>query len=334
MIRVVWADGDAAARGRALGLELGDLIDRSLGFYREHIGMKTDDLRRSLAPYREAAERRLPGLVSLLDAMADAAGADPVELFAVNALEELDPLLEPREATVERCNTFTAVAPSVTILGHSEHWLAGDAENVAVVIERPDDGSPALASPTIACSLPAVGLNAHRTAQGIDSLTAVDDGPGVPRVLVSRNALEASDRGDAIRRAGLAGRAGGYAHAFAFAGGDTLTVETTAEHLAELHGAGGHTNHYLDPDLAALERGPTEPSRARHSRLADLLRERPPRTPEDAMTLLQDGGLAPARAEYATHFAMVCEVESGRMWVAPGDPRTCAYEEVDLAGVV
>ena len=34
-----------------------------------------------------------------------------------------------------------------------------------------------------------------------------------------------------------------------------------------------------------------------------------------------------------TLFAMVCEVESGRMWVAPGDPRDCAYEEVDTSGV-
>jgi hypothetical protein len=337
VLRLVLAEGDTRARGRAIGRGLGDLVDRSLAFYRDYLGTQgfgRDELERTLSPYREAAEGRVPRLVALLDAVAEGADADPLELFAVNALEELDPLFAPREAAVERCNSFTAVAPGSTILAHSEHWLAEDAGNVALVVELPDDGSPPLASPTIACCLPAIGMNAHLAAQGIDSLTAADDRTRVPRVLVSRHALEASGREDAIRRADLPGRAGGYGHVFAFQGGQTLTVETTAERFAVLDGPGGHTNHYLDAELSELERDPREASRARHARLTELLREQPPRTPEDAMALLRDDELAPSRAEYATLFAMVCELESGRMWVAAGDPRECAYEEADLAGVV
>lgn len=333
MIRLVYAEGDPAARGRALGGALGDLVARSLAFYRDYLGLARKELRRALVPYREAAERRLPRLVAQLDAMAEAAQADPVELFAVNALEELEPLLEPRKTPVERCATFTAVGPDATILAHSEHWLAKDADSIALVVERPAEGSPALASPTVACCLPAVGLNAYGTAQGIDSLTARDDGPGVPRVFVSRHALEARDRVDAIARAGLAGRAGGYGHVFAFVGGETFAVETTAERLAVLDGRGGHTNHYLDPELVETGDSPRASSVARHARLAELLRESPPRTSSDAMSILTDDGLAPVDPEYATLFAMVCEVESGRMWVAPGDPRDCAYEEVDTSGV-
>jgi isopenicillin-N N-acyltransferase-like protein len=332
MIRVVEAEGDAVRRGRELGAALGDLVDRSLAFYRDYFGLERRELARVLAPFRRAAERRLPSLVTMLDALAEGAEADPFELFAVNAFEELDPLLEKREAAVERCNSFTAVAPGATILAHSEHWLAEDAGNVAVVVERPDDGSPAVVSPTVASILPAVGVNAHGAAQGIDSLTALDDGPGVPRVLVSRHVLAAADEEDVVRRAGIPGRAGGYAHVFAFRGGRTLTVETTAERLAVLEGPGGHTNHYLDPDLAELESGDTERSRGRHARLEELLRLDPPQTPTDAMAILRDEGLAP-RAGYATLFALVGEVESGRMWVAPGDPRENAYEEIDLAGV-
>ena len=33
-------------------------------------------------------------------------------------------------------------------------------------------------------------------------------------------------------------------------------------------------------------------------------------------------------------FSMVCDVEAGRMWVAPDDPAATAYEEVELDGVV
>jgi hypothetical protein len=333
MTRLVYAEGGPVERGRQLGRALGDLVDRSLAFYRACLGLGPAQLARALAPYRAAAERRLPSLVAMLDALAEGAEADPTELFAVNAFEELDVLLERSAIPVERCTTFTAVAPGATILAHSEHWLAGDAGNVAFVVERPDDGSPALASPTVACCVPAVGMNTRRAAQGIDSLTALDDRPGVPRVLVSRHALEATDREDAVKRAGLSGRAGGYGHVFAFAGGATLTVETTAERLAVLDESSGHTNHYLDPALAELESGETDRSRTRYARLEELLRTRAPRTPADAMAILRDDDLAPASPEYATLFAVVCEVESGRMWVASGDPRECPYEEVDLAGL-
>src|SRR5205823_3400138 len=116
---------------------------------------------------------------------ADAAGVPRDEVFAVNALEELE-----QPAAVERCSTFAAFGDGCTLLGHNEMWFEGDQANGAVVIELPAEG-PAVASPTLACCLPAVGMNAHRTARGIDSLAARDDRVGVPRVLVSRHVLDA-----------------------------------------------------------------------------------------------------------------------------------------------
>ena len=32
-------------------------------------------------------------------------------------------------------------------------------------------------------------------------------------------------------------------------------------------------------------------------------------------------------------FSMVCELERGRLWVAPGNPCETPYEEVDLTGL-
>ncbi|MGH2995944.1 MAG: hypothetical protein ACRDON_07050, partial [Gaiellaceae bacterium] len=178
MVRIVEAAGSPAQRGRAIGRALAEEIQRSLTFYRARV--EGFDLGRLLAPYRAAAERRLPDHVAMLDATAAAADVSSDELFALNAWEELEPLLEPQKAAVERCTSFTAVAGGATILAHAEHWYAADAGSVAVVVEYPDDGSPALASPTPACYLPAVGMNARRAAQGIDSLTASDDREGVP----------------------------------------------------------------------------------------------------------------------------------------------------------
>jgi Acyl-coenzyme A:6-aminopenicillanic acid acyl-transferase len=323
-LRVVRVEGDAPTRGRRAGELLGDLVARSLDFYRDYLG----DRSRELAPFRQAAERALPEHVAWLDAFAAGAEVSRDEVFAVNAVEELEQL-----APVERCSTFTAVGDRFTLLGHNEMWLAGDADNVAVLVERPARG-PAVASTGIACCLPAVGLNEHRLARGVDSLTARDDRVGVPRVLVSRHVLDARDRDDALRRAALEGRAGGYAYPFAAAGGEAFTIETTAERAAILDGPGVHTNHYLAPELEELgdERSASSESRLAHLRA--LVGERPPQTPEDAMAILGDHAAEPHGSESVVVCSLVCDVEAGRMWVAPGDPAETPYEEVDLDGVV
>lgn len=335
---VVVAEGGPRERGRAVGRELAEPIHRSLSFYRGIFERWGVELGPALAPYLAAAERSLPHLVAQIRGVAEGAEADFTELLAVNAYEELDESTDP-----DRCSTFTAAGPGATILAHSEMWCIGDVGNVAVVVERPDDG-PAVVSPTVVCSLPAVGVNAHGAAQGIDSLTARTDRVGVPRVLVSRHSLDARDRADAIARAGLAGRAGGYAHVYAFRGGDRVALETTADRVAIVDRP-GHTNHYLDPELAEVGDEPSAGSLSRLERLDALLAEKPPETPEDAMELLRDHAGEPQAIchhpdadddaeESAVVFAFVAELESRRLWVAAGNPCEQSFEEVDLADVV
>jgi hypothetical protein len=364
-LRVVRAEGDPDARGQQIGRTLRDLINESVDFYHRYLarrGVSSQQLQDLLTPYLVAAESQFPAFMMTLKGMSVGAMVPVLELFAINAFEELEPTLEapeggmlflqrkegylePPQSRRERCSSFAVTAPDATILAHNEHWLAGDLGNVAVIVDVPQDGAARIASPTIVCCLPAVGVNSHGAAQGIGSLNASDDGVGVPRVLVSRHALEAMDREDAVARAGLPRRAGGYGHTFAFAGGDVLTVETTGTRLAVLEGEGAHTNHYLAPDLAALGPQPSEGSLARHARLEQLLTERRPQTVPQVMDILRDHGstpqaicLHPDPAEgdeaSAVMFSMVAELEEGRMWVALGNPCENAYEEVDLSGVL
>jgi hypothetical protein len=334
-VRVVHAEGNAAERGLTIGRELGDLIHASVDFYRgyfDHLGVA--DVAAALVPYRAAAERALPELVEVVAAIARGAEVSERDLFAVNACEEL----EGRSVPAERCSSFTAVGEGFTLLAHNEQWLAGDAGNVAIVVEHPPEG-PAIVSPTLAACLPAVGMNGRGGAQGIHSLTATTDRVGIPRVLVSRHALEAANRDDALARAGMPGRAGGYAHLLAFRGGDALTLETSARELAVLDGAGPHTNHYVAPELEAVRDEPGEGSVARLERLTQLLADRPPSSPQEAMELMADHESSPQAIckhadtpeESTIVFSMVCELESGRMWVAAGCPCETDYEEIDLS---
>ena len=282
------------------------------------------------------------------------------ELFAINAFEELESYLEQdlsrpsfierdvgrpgRPEPLERCSSFTVAGPGFTLVGHNEQWLAGDTDNVAVVIEHPTDGGPVIASPTVACCLAAVGVNEHGGVQAIQSLVAGDDGVGVPRVLVSRSALDARDRLEAVTRAALAPRAGGYGHIFAYPGGDPFIVETTGRHRSVLNGPGPHTNHYLDPELAAIAPPPSDGSQTRYERMLELLEERQPDTPEAIMDILRDHQNAPrsiclhadpeeGEEASAVLFSMVADVEATRLWVAVGNPCTAPYEEIDLTGL-
>jgi isopenicillin-N N-acyltransferase-like protein len=364
-LRIVRAEGDPNARGQQVGRELRDLINESVDFYHRYLarrGVSSQQLQDILTSYLIAAESQFPSSMATLKGMSVGAMVPFLELFAINAFEELEPVLETPEDTMpflqrkegyltpprprtERCSSFALAAPDATFLAHNEHWLAGDLGNIAIVIDVPDDRPVRVASPTIVSCLPAVGVNSHGTAQGIGSLAASDDGVGVPRVFVSRHSLEAMDRADAIARAGVPTRAGGYGHTFAFAGGDAFALETTGKRLAVLEEPAIHTNHYLDAELAALGPEPSAGSRARHTRLVELLEERAPRTAPEIMDVLRDHASAPqsiclhpdpAEGDEASAvmFSMVAELEEGRMWVAPGNPCEHDYEEVDLVGIV
>jgi isopenicillin-N N-acyltransferase like protein len=346
-------------RGQVVGLELRDEINESVDFYHRYFarrGVGSEQLQELLTPYLVASEARFPALMSVLKGMSIGAMIPVLELFAINAFEELEPMLQAPEGEMlflerkegyvkprtERCSSFSVIGDDVTLLAHNEHWLAGDRENVAVVVDVPDDGRVPVMSPTVVCCLPAVGVNGLGTAQGIGSLTANDDGPGIPRVLVSRNSLEAVDRDDALVRAELPGRAGGYGHVFAFADNTSTIVETTARRAAVLNDAHVHTNHYLSEQLAPIGAEPSEGSRARHDRLVELLGERRPSSVEAAMDILRDHDSTPqaiclhpdpeeGEEASAVMFSMVADVRARTLWVAPGNPCETEFVEIDAS---
>jgi len=340
-IPVVRVAGGPRERGQAVGAALAEPIGRSLDFYRafmERRGVMPDHLPSLLGPYRAAAENAMPDLVEEIDAMADGAGVPPRNLMAANCWEELERLMDLTVAP-DRCTAFATTGGDGTVLAHNEQWYAGDAGNVAVIVQRPD-GEVAFASGTVVTCLHAVGMNAAGVAQGVMSLAAEDDGEGIPRVPVSRLALANRGIDDAVRRATVRGKSGGYAYVFAAAGGEIRVLETSADDHAIVADVRGHANHYLDPRLAAGGEA-TAGSRARLARLEELLAEREPSTPADAMEILRDHDSEPqaicrhadpAEGDEGTAvlFSMVCHLESRRMWVAMGNPCEAPYEEIDL----
>src|SRR5512132_1781250 len=134
-----------------VGAELQDLIQDSISFYHRYLdrrGVSSEQLQDLLTPYLLAAETSYPDMMNVLKGMSVAALVPVLELFAINAFEELEPLLESPEGELlflqkkegytqptpaEHCSSLSVrTDDGSTLVAHNEHWLAGDAGNVAV----------------------------------------------------------------------------------------------------------------------------------------------------------------------------------------------------------
>ena len=356
---IIHADGDPIRRGRIIGRALADgharAVDFTLRYTRRH-GLADRDIEPLLAPYLAASRHAVPRLVAHLEGIAEGAGLRFIDVFAVNAFEELYAVLEgavpapdgvridsaPPPSPVERCTDFVVRGPDTTILAHNEQWYAGDDGGVAVIVERPDsDEEVAIVAPASVGTVPLVGMNAGGGALGLMSLTGADERVGVPRALLGRDGVEAVDRDDAVRRATRPDRAGGYSYMYAFRGGDAFTLEVTATRHGLVEAA-VHTNHALDAAVAEAAEAPSPGSLSRFDRTCALLRDDPPLTAQDAMRILGDHGADgqdicahpdPAEGDEgsAIQFGMVCDVEAGVMWLAPGQPCCTEFHELPLA---
>jgi len=344
-MRVIRSRGTPFARGRTVGAELAEEISRSVAFtmsWAANLGADRSRIEQLLDPYDRASSAVVPDLMDLLDGMAAGSGVDPVALRATNAFEELYVVLDPEAlgAPIERCTDALLAGPDGPILVHQEQWYAADANSVAIVIDEPDDGV-AVVSPVVASGVPLVGMNATGAVLGAMSLTAADERPGVPRMLVARRALDARDAAEAWRTVTMPERAGGYTWCYAFADGDTAIFETTATTSADLRGATSHSNHALDDAVAAVCPASSEGSRSRLARMRALTSDRDVWTVPQASALLGDHGAdgqdicvhpdpADGPEASAIMFGMVADVAHRTLWVAPGNPCEHAFEPYPL----
>ena len=174
---------------------------------------------------------------------------------------------------------------------------------------------------------------------GAMSLSARDEGVGIPRALVARDVLDARDAADATARATRPGRAGGYSYQLAFRDGGALLVETTG--TRESVAAGDvHTNHALARDVAEVTFPPSAGSQRRYARAAALAATVEP-TMNGVVSILADHEGKPESIcahpdpsegdEGSTIlFAMVAEPARRSLTICPGHACTGAFESFCL----
>jgi len=227
---------------------------------------------RKYVPY---AQERYPQYVEEMEGIAEGAGIQFGDVAVVNTLEgvAMDAL------HLSKCTSMAVnedcTADGRVLLAHNEDWLPEDEDAVYMVHATPDDEPPFLAM-TYGALLPNIGLNAAGIAQCCDAVHPNDRRIGIPRVIVSRAVFAARTPGDALRSVLVPRRAAGYNHLLATDTGELFNVEVSARRFAVLYGEQGclvHTNHYLDPEMQAIESDADEliGTRIRYHRARRLL---------------------------------------------------------------
>ena len=312
--------------------------------------------------YLRVTAEELPWLVEEFEGCAEAAGVDPVALFAWH-VEEI--WYEPRrpgaplreEAALGRCSDLVAVPPATAdghvLVGHNND-LRPEAEEGLVAVEWTVPGEPVVF--TIGGALAAsVGFNSAGISLTGNELAPNDERVGIPRGPQFRVMLAQRTMDDVLQVALHPRRASSYNQVLADRTGRVVNVEGSATD-AELTGPDErghlvHTNHYVCERMLPYEGDPDYAVRSarRYRRAAELLGAQPQGTVTEEVLrrILSDHEGAPDclcrhpdrfGGESKTVFWCIADVTEGRVTYGRGNPcdspaQVYAFAPADLDGL-
>lgn len=291
--------------------------------------------------YIPFAQERYPQYVDEMEGIAEGSGVSFDDVAVVNGLEAVT----TDALHLYKCTSMAVNEQRTTdghvLLAHNEDWLPEDEPDVYLIHACPDDEPPFLAM-TYGALLPNIGFNAVGVAQACDSVYPNDSRIGIPRVIASRAVLGSRTPGDAIRHMLIPRRAAGYNHLLVHESGEIYSVEVSARRFAIIYADRGylvHTNHYLDPNMQAIEDEPDEliNTRVRYFRAKRLLAKTAQHTVKSLQAIQRDHINFPNsicnHAEEDTYpldrektvNAMVIDLTARVMHIAWGNPCANSY---------
>ncbi|HYY75394.1 MAG TPA: C45 family peptidase [Gaiellaceae bacterium] len=221
--------------------------------------------------YRAVTMEHLAWVVEELDAAAEAAGLDPLAVFAAS-VEELESAPAPTGCT-DLVAAADATADGHLLVAHNNDLGAEDEDDVAA-IEWRVPGDPLVFTLGVG-PWASVGWNDAGLSVTGNELTPNDERVGIPRLLQMRDVLTRRTLDDAVEAVLHPARASSYNWVLVHASGEVANVEGSASDAAVTEPAAGvltHANHYAHPRMLRYERSPRAAlSRARACRADELL---------------------------------------------------------------
>jgi len=319
--RVIRCKGSWLEIGRQYGEELRAEIAHAFGAIEElaiAAGHDRMSLKARINDYIPYAQK----LPARWDELAGVAQGSCLAIEDVLLMQMLEDLLD-----VDACTT----AGRGSLLLHAEMWFASHTD-YAVLISEPTGGPPVI---TVSCVgfLTGVGLNGSGFAMGVQSTSSRDARVGVPRAMVSRNALCALSAAEAVREATRHHRSGGNGFVIVTPTG-VQVVETSAtiDDVTEERPGGAHTNHYISTKFQTVANSAGESVQRLEEAVATLGGVSDRELRERARSLVQSPGFVPPSPDRSvvTAFVMLADIESGSVQTAPGQGRRGPWARMTL----
>jgi len=338
---------------RDVGLEIGEMcahvIQRAVDFDAQiPAGRSREDQLALAEEYRRLTADAWPWAIEESDAMAEAAGVEPLALFAC-AVEEIwyearTPAGGP--AIAGRCSDVVAAPPSTAnghvLVAHNNDMGAQYMDEL-VAIERTVPGDPVVLMIGNGIWI-SVGWNSAGLSLTGNELSPNDERVGIPREIQVRAMLREPDLDMMVGTALRHDRASSYNNVLASADGTVVNVEGSATdvELTEPDERGHlvHTNHYVCESMLRYEGDPkyAERSATRYRRAWELLEAQPDGsvTESTLREILSDHEHAPdsicrhpigAKGESVTCFWCIADVTEGRVAFGRGNPCDSAEQE-------
>lgn len=362
---LITVSGTPAECGASYGAAAADRIRANLDAYArrffDQAGLDEAAVRAAGARLSGVTHEYEPRIAQMLDAMAEAAGVHPNQVYALNARTEL--LATARMGQPEGAEggcTAAGVLGSHTAEGHlllGQNWdWHPDQRDMMVLLRTTDERGHAVLTLTEAGMLAKTGLNSAGVGVCVNMLGCERDGlavrAGVPYHVLLRAALEADSLGAALRVTMRPPRSASINLMLGQAdrhGQELIDLELVPGDAGWLHPAGGvltHANHLETPlpvHDAIKATGGSSLFRAARARrlLAEAAAERKV-TADDLIAVFRDHLGRPMsicrhvderdapleRAE--TLYSVLLDLDARRLAVAAGPPCGHDYTWLDL----
>ena len=339
--RTIEASGSRYEIGWKIGRHCADFIhDDVKNAYPE--GVSPEKVRNFLKQSWIEIEQGFPALAEEYRGMADGAGIPLRDLMASVTEELLD--LGDETTANKGCTdiiaTHPATAPGVRgLLGHNNDSDPSYGRKTVLVYLAPNDG-PESISVGFSGASPMIGLNSYGLAVGGNMMTQTDEKPGVPRVTLTRAALDCKSIKDAQKILRDKNRASSYNVTLLDAEGTALDLEGSATDMGKfgpgMDGLIWHTNHYMHSKMKEYEgRGPDDMpwTVARDRRAKELLKKYSGQIDlEIVKTILRDhadssvGSICCHMKDVETVFSVILDPSEKVLWLAMGNPCRSEYK--------
>jgi isopenicillin-N N-acyltransferase-like protein len=337
-IPIVTVEGTHYEAGYQLGTQLKDNFVMRINRMKESKDWKKDKAEAEL--FLAYSQKYMPEYITEMKGIADAVGAELIEVFA-SICEEIGSWGYEYTAGCSDLISSNDVTEDGSVLVAHNNDTSVSSQDYVTIVHYKVEGEPEI----IGVGYGGYGLSVGYNSAGIsltgNQVNSNDMRVGVPRMLLVRKILAAKRIGEAIDAAVLKERASNYNQVISDSNGEIYSIEGSATDYAPLYAIDGyhvHTNHYVAPWMRKFEYDPTRISCSlvRYNRANRLLKNNVGKiNVEKIKEFLSDHVNHPESIcrhgkRVKTTFSIIINLNTLTMWLAKGNPCEVKYNEYNL----